>query len=118
MLTASSQAFYAEALGSPALEYMLVSNATRLAQSKGLHLACPEEINTPAGEALSRKWLWWVLYAYEKHVAYRSGRPSVSSQSLVFAPLSIPVGETFSRRLSYKRFSYGRLFYRRLSCWR
>lgn len=96
VLTKSLQAFYAEALGSPALEYMLVSNATRLAQSKGLHLNCPEASKPQAGEALSRQWLWWVLYAYEKHVAYRSGRPSVSAQSLVFAPLSVPVDETFN----------------------
>lgn len=93
VLTASLKAFYAEALGSPALEYMLVSNATRLAQSKGLHLDCPEASKPQSGEALSRQWLWWVLYAYEKHVAYRSGRPSVSAQPFIFAPLSIPVGE-------------------------
>lgn len=94
VLTASSQAFYAEALGSPALEYMLVSNATRLAQSKGLHLAYPEASKPQAGEALSRQWLWWVLYAYEKHVAYRSGRPSVSAQLLIFAPFPNPASES------------------------
>lgn len=31
-------AFYSKALGSPALEYILVSSATRLTQSKGMHL--------------------------------------------------------------------------------
>ncbi|KAJ2893453.1 hypothetical protein MKZ38_008661 [Zalerion maritima] len=72
-------AFHAETLGSPALEYMLLSNATRLAQSKGLHLLPPQGSRFSPEEITSRQWLWWILYSYEKHVAYRSGRPSVRS---------------------------------------
>lgn len=73
------QAFYAEALGSPALEYMLISNATRLALATGLYLIAPQSNKLTPEEAVSRQQLWWVLYAYEKHVAFISGRPSVSN---------------------------------------
>ncbi|KAJ4422236.1 hypothetical protein N0V82_003096 [Gnomoniopsis sp. IMI 355080] len=94
-------AFYAEALGSAALEYMLVSNATRLAQSKGLYLATPDGSKLPPEEAVSRQWLWWVLYAYEKHVAFRSGRPSAIDDDYVTCPVPKGIGpnNTCSRDL-------------------
>ena len=71
-------AFFAEALGSPALEYMLMANATRLAQSKGLHLQVSQRSKMLPEEYQDRQWLWWCIYSYDKHLAYRSGRPSVS----------------------------------------
>lgn len=71
-------AFFAEALGSRSLEYMLVSNASRLAQLKGLHLAHPSQSKINKEDVLHRQHIWWVLYSYEKHLAWRSGRPSVS----------------------------------------
>jgi len=78
-----SMAFFAEALGSPALEFMLVSNATRLAQSKGMHLQVAESWKMREEEAQVRYWLWWCVYSYDKHLAYRSGRPSVCQSFLV-----------------------------------
>jgi hypothetical protein len=56
---------------------MLLSNAVRMAQSRGLHLQPPSTSSLPREEILSGQHLWWVLYAYDKHLAYRSGRPSV-----------------------------------------
>ncbi|VUC32619.1 unnamed protein product [Clonostachys rosea] len=69
-------AFHAEALGTPALEFMLVSSATRLAQAKGLHIRASQSKNDDHAESVSRQCLWWIIYAYEKHLAYRSGLPS------------------------------------------
>ena len=71
-------AFFAEALGSRSLEYMLISSASRLAQLKGLHLAVSSQSKLKKEEVRHRQYIWWVLYSYEKHLAWRSGRPSVS----------------------------------------
>ncbi|CAH0046653.1 unnamed protein product [Clonostachys solani] len=69
-------AFHAEALGTPALEFMLVSSATRLAQAKGLHMRYSRSSKDNQTDTLSKQCLWWIIYAYEKHLAYRSGLPS------------------------------------------
>ncbi|KAJ8117753.1 hypothetical protein OPT61_g1124 [Boeremia exigua] len=71
-----AMAFYTEGLGNPALEYMLISNAVRLAQSKGLHRESSNMWAIPPPDLKYRRWLFWVIYAYDKHIAYRSGRPS------------------------------------------
>ncbi|KAJ3547726.1 hypothetical protein NM208_g1363 [Fusarium decemcellulare] len=80
-------AFHAEAWGTPALEYMLLSSATRLAQSKGFHLAVSPSLNLSADEAIARQRLWWTLYAYEKHLAHRSGHPSAIDDDYVSCPV-------------------------------
>lgn len=89
-------AFYSEALGSPALEYMLVSSATRLAQSKGMHLQCRGEPNMGEDTQSMRELLWWSIYAYDKHLAYRSGRPSAIDDDFISCPIptSVPLGST------------------------
>lgn len=80
-------AFYSEALGSPALEYMLVSNATRIAQAKGMHLRHRGDPTRVSVNTLRmRAWLWWCVYAYEKHLAYRSGRPSTIDDDYISCP--------------------------------
>ncbi|KAH7077568.1 fungal-specific transcription factor domain-containing protein [Paraphoma chrysanthemicola] len=71
-----TMAFYTEGLGNPALEYMLISNAARLAQSKGLHRQPLEAWDIQHSDFQNRRWLFWIIYAYDKHIAYRSGRPS------------------------------------------
>lgn len=69
---------------------MLLSNAVRLAQSQGLHCQPPTNWKLTEEEVLRRNWLFWVIYAYDKHVAFRSGRPSVSGKALVLTILLTP----------------------------
>ncbi|OQU99364.1 Fungal specific transcription factor domain-containing protein [Cladophialophora immunda] len=80
-------AFFAEALGSPALEYMLLSNAVRLAQSKGLHLQANKALQLRDEDAALRNVIWWNLYMYDKHLAYRSGRPSAIDDDDISCPI-------------------------------
>ncbi|KAH0842464.1 putative fungal specific transcription protein [Fonsecaea pedrosoi] len=70
-------ALYCEAISAPSLEYMLLSTAVRLAYSKRLHLQPPSSCILSESEKVTRNWLLWVLYMYDKHVACRSGRPSM-----------------------------------------
>ncbi|KAH8886612.1 hypothetical protein GQ53DRAFT_875270, partial [Thozetella sp. PMI_491] len=80
-------AFYAEALGTPGLEYMHLSSAVRLAQSKSLNLQTPGNSHTRPDEVASRHWIWWILYSYDKHLAYRSGCPSAIDDDYISAPI-------------------------------
>ncbi|OAG35273.1 hypothetical protein AYO21_10544 [Fonsecaea monophora] len=82
-----SMAFFAEALGSPALEYMLLSNAVRLAQSKGLHLQANKALQLREEDVAVRNVIWWNLYMYDKHLAYRSGRPSAIDDDDISCPI-------------------------------
>ncbi|KAF2186192.1 hypothetical protein K469DRAFT_687197 [Zopfia rhizophila CBS 207.26] len=86
-------AFFTEGLGAPALEYMLVSNAVRLAQSKGLHCHPVKTWNMGVSEIQNRSWLFWVIYSYEKHISYRSGRPSAIDDDDISCQLPIFVVE-------------------------
>lgn len=67
-----------EGAGCVKLEYMLIGNALRLAQAKGLHLRPPRNTKLTSEEVQIRSWLFWTIYFYEKHITLRSGRPSVS----------------------------------------
>ncbi|KAH8812891.1 fungal-specific transcription factor domain-containing protein [Xylogone sp. PMI_703] len=72
-----SMAFYAESLSSPAIEYMLITAAVRLAQSKGLHRQPGSNWGISPQDTDHRNWIFWLLYIYEKHVSHRSGRASI-----------------------------------------
>jgi hypothetical protein len=56
---------------------MICSSAVRLAQSKGLHRQAPAVWGLSISEIERRNWLFWAIYVHEKHISYRSGRPSV-----------------------------------------
>lgn len=84
-----------ECLGSPALDYMLCSCAVRLAQSKGLHRQAAPAWNLSEAEIQHRNLLFWVIYTSEKHLAYKSGRPSVSVDSQLY-PYTTSVNEAHS----------------------
>lgn len=71
-----AMAYYVEGAGSPKLEYMLVSTALRLAQSKGLHMQPAPNWKISEFEINNRNWLFWSIYSYEKMISFRSGRPS------------------------------------------
>lgn len=77
MANRPSKAYFVDELGSPALEYMLCSNALRLACSKGLHKQPASSWNLTPTEACHRQWIFWATYCLEKSIASRSGRPSV-----------------------------------------
>lgn len=68
-------------MGTPKLEYMLVSNAFRLAQAKGLASQSAPGAILPETERENRIWLFWLIYVYEKHISFRSRRPSVSDSN-------------------------------------
>lgn len=77
-------AVYAEEVRSAEIEFMFLANAARMAQLKNMHLQSSNCASTSTGseEANQRQWLWWMIYSYEKHLAYRSGRPSVGVHGL------------------------------------
>ncbi|KAF7950020.1 hypothetical protein EAE96_007323 [Botrytis aclada] len=82
----TAMGFFAEGLGSPSLEYMLTSCATRLAQAKGLHRQPAKSWNLPLAEQEHRIRLFWTLYILEKHISYRSGRPSIIDDDDISCP--------------------------------
>ncbi|KAL6243921.1 hypothetical protein RBB50_009355 [Rhinocladiella similis] len=79
--------FYAEGLGSPALEYPLASNAVQLALARGLHRAPARSWNLPEADVLTRNWLWWAVYCLEKQIVFRSGRPSLIDDENISTPI-------------------------------
>ncbi|KAF2101307.1 hypothetical protein NA57DRAFT_72748 [Rhizodiscina lignyota] len=70
-------AYYSEGLGKTSLQYMLCSNAMRLACSKGLHRQPARSWNLSLHEVEHRNWMFWSIYCLEKHICSRPGRPSV-----------------------------------------
>lgn len=82
-------ALYVEGVGAPKLEYMLVSNAVRLAQAKGLYTTPSTPWNISESELQSRNLLFWAIYVYEKHISFRSRRPSIIDDDEIECPLPI-----------------------------
>ena len=71
------QAMFVEGLGSPCLEYMLCTSASRLAQSQGLHRHPPQGCKMTDDQLRQRSLIFWTIYCYDKHISMRAGRPSV-----------------------------------------
>ncbi|KAF4944057.1 hypothetical protein FGADI_12939 [Fusarium gaditjirri] len=71
-----AMAMFVEGLGSPCLEYMLLTSAARLAQSQGLHRHPPKGCNLSCAQITQRSLVFWSLYCYDKHISLRAGRPS------------------------------------------
>ncbi|TGO62275.1 hypothetical protein BOTNAR_0116g00120 [Botryotinia narcissicola] len=82
----TAMGFFAEGLAGPSLAYMLVSCATRLAQAKGLHRQPAQSWNLPLAKQQHRVRLFWTLYILEKHISYRSGRPSIIDDDDISCP--------------------------------
>ncbi|KAI1612334.1 hypothetical protein EDD36DRAFT_466170 [Exophiala viscosa] len=81
--------FYAEGLGSHAIEYPLAINAVQLALAKGLHRAPSRSWNLPEADILTRSWLWWAVYCLEKQIVQRSGRPSTIDDDNISTPIPL-----------------------------
>ncbi|KAF2810174.1 uncharacterized protein BDZ99DRAFT_387355, partial [Mytilinidion resinicola] len=69
-------AYYSEGLGKISLQYMLCSNAMRLACSKGLHRQPARSWNLSPREVEHRNRMFWSICCLEKQICSRSGRPS------------------------------------------
>ncbi|KAJ2905583.1 hypothetical protein MKZ38_004877 [Zalerion maritima] len=70
-------AYFTENLGNPCLEYMLCTNALRLAVSKGLHRQLVSSWSLTQDERCHWNWVFWAAYCLEKHIVHQSGRPSI-----------------------------------------
>ncbi|KAK4947873.1 hypothetical protein LTR10_013381 [Elasticomyces elasticus] len=90
--------FYAEGLGSPAVEYPLAINAVQLALARGLHRAPSRSWNLPEADMLTRSWLWWAVYCLEKRIVQRSGRPSTIDDDNISTsiPTQAPPGSSIN----------------------
>ncbi|KIW99292.1 uncharacterized protein Z519_00955 [Cladophialophora bantiana CBS 173.52] len=85
-------ACYVEGLGNAPLKRLLCSNAVHLAQSKGLHRQPDKAWGHSENEVLKRNWLWWTIYALEKHLALCGSRPSAIDDDNISAqiPTTVP----------------------------
>ncbi|KIV94020.1 hypothetical protein PV10_05183 [Exophiala mesophila] len=86
-----AMSLFIEGAGTPQLEYMLISTTVRLAQSKGLHLRPGPTSKMGASEVALRSRMFWAMYFYEKHIAYRAGRPSMIRDNDIDCELPEPV---------------------------
>ncbi|KAH0829252.1 putative fungal specific transcription protein [Fonsecaea pedrosoi] len=86
-----AMSLFVEGMGNPKLEYMLISTTVRLAQSKGLHLQPPATTKLSAAEIALRSRLFWTMYFYEKHIAYRACRPSMINDDHIDCQFPEPV---------------------------
>ncbi|KAH0828549.1 putative fungal specific transcription factor [Fonsecaea pedrosoi] len=95
-LSLMREAYFVDELGSPALEYMLCSNALRLACSKGLHRQAVASWGLTDQEACHRDWIFWAIYCLEKSIASRSGRPSITDDNDISCPIPVcgPTGSS------------------------
>lgn len=71
------QAYYTQNIGTPCLEYMLSSDAVRLALAKGLHRAAPLSQGLTEQDVEQRNRIFWAIYCLEKQIACQASRPSV-----------------------------------------
>ncbi|EXJ63292.1 uncharacterized protein A1O5_11613 [Cladophialophora psammophila CBS 110553] len=87
-------AYYTETIGSPCLEYMLITNAARLAYSKGLHRQPVPSWDLSSSEQRHRNWLFWAIYCLEKSCCSRAGRPSAINDDEISCqiPTAAPAG--------------------------
>ncbi|KAK6365711.1 hypothetical protein LTS17_011098 [Exophiala oligosperma] len=89
----AAMAFFVEAIGYPAIDYMLCSSAMRLAVSKGLHRQPPAGWKLGAEAIRSRSMLWWAIYGYERMNANRSGRPLCTDDRDITCQIPIATGD-------------------------
>ncbi|KAF2214723.1 hypothetical protein CERZMDRAFT_95115 [Cercospora zeae-maydis SCOH1-5] len=70
-------AYYTQNIGTPCLEYMLSSDAVRLAFAKGLHRAARPAQGLTEQDIEQRNRIFWAIYCLEKQIATQSSRPSM-----------------------------------------
>lgn len=99
------QSFYTDNLLCSSVEYMLCSNAVRLAQALGLnHEQTPPTTPGQSTQAAQRKRIWWALYCYDKLISMRLGRQScIDDDEFVAVPESV---SSLTRAASASLFPY------------
>ncbi|KAK5051890.1 hypothetical protein LTR84_002693 [Exophiala bonariae] len=87
-------ACYVEGLGSLGIQRVLCHNAVHAAITQGLHLDSTQPIDNSPNERLKRAWLWWSIYAFEKHHSITNGRPSMIDDYIISVPVprEVPPG--------------------------
>ncbi|KAM3418752.1 hypothetical protein BST61_g4726 [Cercospora zeina] len=92
-------AYYTQNIGTPCLEYMLSSDAVRLAFAKGLHRAARPAQGLTEQDIEQRNRIFWAIYCLEKQIATQSSRPSMIDDDEVTCSLprfNASVGDAFS----------------------
>ncbi|EXJ67936.1 uncharacterized protein A1O5_08550 [Cladophialophora psammophila CBS 110553] len=86
-------ACYVEGLGSPGFQRVLCYNAVHAAVTQGLHRESDYLTETSSDDSLKKAWLWWALYAQEKHISLTSGRASMIDDHIrsTRVPSRVPV---------------------------
>ncbi|OAL27487.1 hypothetical protein AYO20_09770 [Fonsecaea nubica] len=91
-------ACYVEGLGSPDIQRVLCHNAVHAALTQGLHLDQESDHRTSSSsdDRLKKTWVWWAVYALEKHFCLVSGRPSMIDDDMIRAsiPSHVPSNST------------------------
>lgn len=90
------QSFYTDNLLCSSVEYMLCSNAVRLAQALGLnHEQAPPITPGQSTQDAQRKRIWWALYCYDKLISMRLGRQScIDDDEFVALPESVALANS------------------------
>ncbi|KAK4623535.1 ABC-transporter-regulating transcription factor [Fulvia fulva] len=92
-------AYYTQNIGTPCLEYMLSSDAVRLAFAKGLHRAAPLSQGLTEQDVEQRNRIFWAIYCLEKQIACQASRPSIIDDEEVTCSLpriTSPSDDAFS----------------------
>ena len=63
------------------LEYMLLSNAVRLALSQNLHREASSSCKLQDSGIRHAYAIWWLIYVYDKYLALRADLPSVRDRA-------------------------------------
>jgi hypothetical protein len=82
----------------------LCSNAAHIARSQRLHCQTDIAGSVPSEKELTSRWLWWTLYALEKHHTLRVNLPSSIDEDSVTTeiPATIPVASNiYSQNLRF-----------------
>ncbi|KIW32550.1 uncharacterized protein PV07_04081 [Cladophialophora immunda] len=91
-------ACYVEGLGSPDIQRVLCHNAVHAALTQGLHLGHESDhrASSSSDNHLKKTWVWWAVYALEKHLCLASGRPSMIDDYIISVsiPSKVPPNST------------------------
>lgn len=100
-LTFTFQTCYVEGLENPEFQRVLCYNTVHLAVAQGLHRGSNHLTSSSSDEGLKKAWLWWAIYAMEKHVSFIAGRSSTIDDSVISTPVPSEVPPESNMDLEY-----------------